>query len=182
MYSKKMKKLIEIPLLFFLTVSLCSCPYSSPYNLDETPYMPVQDNLLGNWSAFVTRPNSTRSEPLTVSLRKKTETEYDIVFSGYLEDMRPFVIITADSIKGTGFVSEIGDKQFLNIKVGPRIYLAEMRLKEGRLSLLPLAENFTSKMIFNSNALRGCVEFHYKNRVHPMLDPDFSLKDMTKFN
>lgn len=177
-----MKKLYSIPLLFFLSASLCSCPYSSPYNLDETPAIYVENDLLGNWSTFVKRPNGQRAEPITVTLEKRTDTEYDIIFSGYLEDLRPFVIITADSLKGTAFMSTVGPRQFLNIRIGPRNYIAELRLKDGRLSLLALAENFTAKMIFNSTALRNSVDFHYKTRVHPMLDEDFCLKDMIKFN
>jgi hypothetical protein len=115
-------------------------------------------------------------------LSKRTDTEYDITFRGYLEDLRPYAIITADSITGTAFMSTVGTRQFLNIKVHSRIYIAELRLKDNTLSLLPLAENFTGKMIFNSSALRTSIDFHYRTRVHPMLDTDFCLKNMVKFN
>ena len=79
-------------------------------------------------------------------------------------------------------MSTVGDRQFLNIKINARIYIAELRLKDDRLSLLPLVEHFTSKMIFSSSALRNSVDFHYKTRVHPMVDDDFCLKDMVKSN
>jgi len=177
-----MKKIFELILLFFLSVSLCSCPYSSAYNLDETPGIYVEEALLGNWSTFVKSPGGRRPEAVTVTLRKRTDTEYDIVFSGYLEDLKPFMRISSDSIAGTAFMSTVGERQFLNIRVNARNYIAEIRLKDGSLSLLPLAENFTSKMIFNSPALRNSVDFHYKTRVHPMLDDDFCLKDMVRFN
>jgi hypothetical protein len=176
-----MKKIIEIFLLFLLIVSLCACPYSSPYPLDETPGIYVEDTLLGNWGAFVNKPGK-KAEPVTVSFRKRNDTEYDIAFSGYLEDLKPYMRITADSIAGTAFMSTVGDRQFLNIRINSRTYIAELRFKDGNLSLLPLAENFTSKMIFNSTALRNSVDFHYKSRVRPMLDDDFCLKDMVKFN
>lgn len=177
-----MKKVSEILLLFFLSVSLCSCPYSSPYNLDEAANIYVEEGLLGNWTTFVKRPGGRRTEPVTLTLRKRSGTEYDIAFTGYLEDLRPFALITDDSIKGTAFMSTVDDRQFLNIRINARIYIAELRLKDDKLSLLPLAEHFTGKMIFNSTALRNSVDFHYKTRVHPMVDDDFCLKDMVKFN
>ena len=62
------------------------------------------------------------------------------------------------------------------------IYIAELKLKNNNLSLLPLAEHFTGKMIFSSEALRNSVDFHYKTRVHPILDDDFILRDMVKLN
>jgi hypothetical protein len=176
-----MKKLFEISVLFFLSVSLCSCPYSSAYNLDETPNIYVEEALLGKWSAFVKHSNS-REEPVIINFSKKTDTEYNISFTGYLEDLRPFNIISSDSINGTAFMSTIGDKQFLNININSRIYIAELKLKNDNLSLLPLAEHFTSKMIFNSQALRNSVDIHYKTRVHPVLDDDFCLRDMVKVN
>lgn len=180
-YSK-MKKGFEILLLFLLSVSLCSCPYSSAYNLDETPTIYVEDTLLGNWTTFVKRHGGRREEPITLTLSKRTDTEYNISFTGYLEDLRPFTRITADSISGTAFMSTVGDRQFLNISINARVYIAELKLKDGNLSLLPLAEHFTGKMILNSSALRNSVDFHYKSRVHPVFDDDFCLKGMIKFN
>ncbi len=177
-----MKKVIEIPLLFLLSVSLCSCPYSSAYYLDETPNIYVEDALLGNWLTFVKTPGGKREEAIYLSLSKRSETEYNINFSGYLEVIRPFIKKNTDSISGSAFMSTIGGKQFLNININARIYIAELKLKDDKLSLLPLAENFTGKMIFNSTALRNSVDFHYKSRVHPMLDDDFCLRGMVKYN
>ena len=177
-----MKKVFEISLLFFLSVSLCSCPYSSAYNLDESPGIYVEDTLLGNWTTFVKRPGGRKEEPVILTLSKRTDTEYNISFTGYLEDLRPFTHITADSIAGTAFMSTVANRQFLNISIDARVYIAELRLKDGNLSLLPLAEHFTGKMILNSPALRNSVEFHYKTRVHPVIDDDFCLRGMIKFN
>lgn len=177
-----MKKLFEIPVLFFLCTSLCSCPYSSPYNLDETPGIYVEDVLLGNWITYVKKLNSNREEAVYLQLNKKTDTEYDISFSGYLDELKPFNRITSDSLKGTAFMSTVGGRQFLNIKINSRIYIAEFIMKDEKISLLPLAEHFTAKMIFNSTELRKSVDFHYKTRVHPILDDEFCLRDMVKLN
>ena len=164
-----MKKVFEISLLFFLTTTLCSCPYSSPYNLDDEPGIYVEEVLLGNWSAFIKKPGSNRQESINLLLSKKNDTEYNIAFTGYLDDLRPYSLITNDSLTGTAFMSTVSGKQFLNIKINSRIYIAELILKNDKLSLLPLAEHFTGKMIFNSTALRNSVDFHYKTRVHPIL-------------
>ncbi len=177
-----MKKLFEISFLFFLSVSLCACPYSSAYNLDESPGIYVEDALLGKWMAIVKITNSGREEAVYLSLQKKTDTEYDISFSGNIYELRPYKHITSDSLAGTAFMSIVGDRQFFNIKINSRIYIAEFDLKDEKISLLPLAEHFTAKMIFSSQALRNSVDFHYKTRVHPILDDDFCLRDMIKIN
>ena len=175
-----MKKLLEISLLFFLSTSLCSCPYSSAYYLDETPTIYVEDALVGKWVAFIKKPNSNREEAVYLNLSKKTDTEYNISFSGNIDELRPYKYITSDSLAGTAFMSTVGDKQFFNININSRVYIAELDLKSDKLSLLPLAEHFTGKMIFNSTALRKSVEVHYLTRLHPILDDEFCLRDMIK--
>ncbi|HMK03515.1 MAG TPA: hypothetical protein VK489_04965 [Ferruginibacter sp.] len=177
-----MKTVFEISLLFILSTTLCSCPYSSAYYLDESPTIYVEDALLGKWATFIKKPGSSREEPVKLIFSKRTDTEYNITFTGYLEDLRPFGLISADSISGTAFMSTVGGYQFLNISINSRVYIAQLKLKEDKLSLLPLLEHFTSKMIRNSTALRNSVEVHYKTRVHPMLDDDFCLRDMVKVN
>jgi hypothetical protein len=177
-----MKKLFEISLLFFLSITLCACPYSSAYNLDETPGIYVEDALLGNWLAFIKKPGSSREEPVYLTLAKKTDTEYYIAFTGNLNELNPFKLTSSDSLTGTAFMSTIGGRQFFNIRVNSRIYIAELKLKDDKLSLLPLAEHFTAKMIRNSQSLRNSVDVHYKTRVNPVLDDDFCLRDMIKQN
>lgn len=177
-----MKKLYEISLLFSLCITLCSCPYSSAYYLDEKSSIYVEDALLGKWTTFIKRPNSTREEEVHLILSKRTDTEYYITFTGDLDALRPFNVLVADSLTGTAFMSTVDERQFFNIRINDRNYIAELKLKDDKLSLLPLAESFTAKMIFNSEALRKSVEVHYKTRVHPLLDDDFCLRNMTKLN
>jgi len=177
-----MKKLVEIFLLFFLSVSLCSCPYSSAYNLDESPNIYVEDALLGHWITFIKKPGGSREEGIYLNLGKRTDTEYDISFSGNLDELRAVKFTSSDSLTGTAFMSTVEGKQFFNIKINSRIYIAELIFKDDKLSLLPLAEHFTNKMIFNSRALRNSVDIHYKTRAKPILDDDFCLRDMIKQN
>ncbi len=177
-----MKKLFEISLLFLLSVTLCACPYSSAYNLDEAPTMYVEDVLIGNWLTFVKKPNSNREERVYLNLSKKTDTEYHISFTGNLSQLLPFYRTSSDTLTGIAFMSTVGGNQFLNIRINARTYIAQLILKNEKLSLLPLAEHFTAKMIFNSDALRKSVDFHYKTRIHPVIDDDFCLRDMVKLN
>ena len=180
-YSK-MKKARGILLLFILASTLCACPYSSPYNLDNEPTIYVENVLLGNWLGLIQKEGSLKQESVKVTLSKKTDTEYNISVTGYLEDLKPFRVVKADSINGTAFMSTVDDMQFLNINIQSRIYIAELKFKDDKLSMLPLAEHFTGKMIFNSEALRNSVSFHYKTRVHPILADEFCLRDMIKQN
>ena len=177
-----MKTFFTISLLFSLAVLLCACPYSSPYQLDDTSNIYVEDDLLGSWATFVKKPVSGKDEPVKLILSKKNETEYNIAFTGYLNELKPFKVVDKDSISGTAFMSTVAGKQFLNISIKGSIYIVELKLKDGSLSLLPLVEHFTGKMIKNNAELRACVELHYKTRVHALYDDDFCLKDMVKVN
>jgi hypothetical protein len=177
-----MKAILTISSLFFLSVLLCSCPYSSQYQLDENPGIYIEDDLLGSWATFVKKPFSGKEEPVKLILSKKTDTEYNIAFTGYLDELRPFKLVYKDSVSGTAFMSTVAGRQFLNISIKGMNYIAELKLKDGNLSLLPLVEHFTSKMIQNNSDLRNCVEFHYKTRVHALYDDDFCLKEMVKVN
>ena len=177
-----MKKLFEISLLFFLCLTLCACPYSSAYYLDETSGMNVQAALLGKWTTYMKKPGSSGEEEIYLSLSKKTDTEYHISITGNLNELRPYRVLISDSLTGTAFMSLVDNRQFLNININSRIYIAELKLKDDKLSLLPLAENFTGKMVRNTADLRKSVEVHYKTRVHPLLDDDFCLRNMVKLN
>lgn len=177
-----MKIIFTIPLFFSLSVLLCSCPYSSPYQLDETANIYVEDDLLGSWATFVKKPASGKEEPVKLILSKKTDTEYNIAFTGKLDELRPFKLLYKDTVSGTAFMSTVAGRQFLNISIKGTNYIAELKLKDDMLSLLPLVEHFTGKMIQNNTELRNSVAFHYKTRVHAMYDDDFCLKEMVKVN
>lgn len=170
-----------------LCILLCACPYSSVYTLDDEPGVYVEDVLLGKWATMVkkpgplfVKPGMEKYEPVKMILTKKTETEYNIVFIGYADELRRYKVFSADSVKGTAFTSIIDGRQFMNIRIGSQIYIAELNYKNDKLSLFPLVEHFTAKMITNNEALRNSVSYHYKTRVHPMVDEDFCLKDMVR--
>lgn len=176
-----MKAIITIPVFFILSVLLCACPYSSPYKLDENPNIYVEDALLGNWAVFVKKPGG-KEVPVKMMLAKKNETEYTIAFTGQLEELKPFRVVYKDTVTGTAFMSTVAGKQFFNIAIKGTNYIAELKLKDDKLSLLPIAEHFTSKLIQNNAELRNSLEFHCRTRVHPTYDEDFSLIEMIKVN
>ncbi|MBS1511182.1 MAG: hypothetical protein JST86_10090 [Bacteroidetes bacterium] len=175
-----MKTIINISLFFFITTLLCSCPYSSPYQLDETPDIYIEDAMLGSWSTTVKKPTSGKEELVTMTLSKRTDTEYNIAFTGNLGELKPFQLVVHDSVTGTAFMSTVVGKQFLNINIKGLNYIAELKYNGTTLSLLPLVEHFTAKLVQNNSELRHCVELHYKTRVNALYDDDFCLKDMVK--
>ena len=177
-----MKTVFTILAFFILSILLCGCPYSSPYAIDETPTIYVEDNLLGKWATFVKKPGFEKEEPVKVILSKKTDTEYTIAFTGYLDELKIFGVVKSDSVTGTAFMSTVGNYQFLNINIKNKIYIAQIVVKDETISILPLVEHFTAKMVQNSHGLRTAVDYHYKMRVRPMLDEEFCLKDMVKVN
>lgn len=177
-----MKKNLQILLFGTLCIILYACPYSSAYNIDEEPTIYVEDALIGDWLAYIQPQGTSRQESITMSLRKRSDTEYDISFAGYLDAIKQYNKITGDSLCGTAFMSTVDGMQFLNIKINSRVYIAQLVFKNDNLSLLPLAEHFTNKMIFNSQDLRNSVSFHYKTRVYPVLDDDFCLRNMVKID
>ena len=177
-----MKKTVEITLLFFLSVLLCACPYSSSCYLDEKSITYIDDALLGKWVTHIKNTRSLREEETYLTLTKRTDTEYYFAITGQLDQLRPYHVLVSDSLTGRAFTSTIDNRQFLNITLNDRVYIAELILKNEKLSLLPLAENFTAKMIFNGADLRKSIEVHYKTRVHPLVDSDFCLRNMIKIN
>ncbi len=171
---------------FIFAVATCvflyACPYSSTHMLDENPGIYVEDDLLGSWATFVKKPVSGRTEPVKMILSKKSDTEYNIAFTGNIDELKPFRVIDRDSVNGTAFMSTVGGKQFFNITIKDKIYIAEIIFKNNMLSVLPLSDHFTAKMIMNNTDLRNSIEFHYKTRVIPLYDEDFCLREMVKVN
>lgn len=181
-----MKQLSAFTLLLSLGTILTGCPYDSPYCIDPVPLLPIDESLLGKWTAFVEKPGDEthfREEPVTIIFEKRTEMEYEIAITGYIGELKRYNLITNDTIKGTAYLSEVSSRRFLNTTIHGKVYIAEIKKEKGQLfSLLPLAEVFTSKLIKNSSELRSAVGFHYKVRLKPGYDQQFSLKSLKRVN
>ncbi len=180
-----MKRTLHLFSLLILTVLLTACPYSSPYSLDEIPQQSIDESYLGKWATLVTKiidDRHSKTEPVKIIFTKKDEMEYNVAITGYIDEFVKYRIVTDDTIKGTAFLSTAADKQFLNIAIAGRTYLAEVKKDEGTFSIYPMSDYFTNKMIKSGMALRNALEFHYKTRLKPSYDDEFMLKDLKRVN
>ncbi len=180
-----MKQILSIISLLSLSVILCSCPYDSPYNLDPEPVQHIDESLLGKWATFVKKSGNapgSKEDPIKVIISKRTDVDYDIAITGYIDELKPYHLVSNDSIKGTGYLSEVAGKQFLNAYIHGKVYIAEIKKDKSTISILPLSEYFTSKLIKNSKELRKAVEFHYRVKLKPAHDEMFCLKNLQKVN
>lgn len=172
-------RLLLLPLM---ALALCGCPWRSPWQLDDAPQLPADETLLGKWAVFVHKPGSEKTEPVKVIITSRSDTEYDIAVTGYISELQRFRGFHADTIKGRGFLSAVGNRQVLNVHIDQDVYLCEASLDKGKLSLLPLSEHFTAKIIKSNTVLRQAVEFHFKTRLQPVYEADFCLRDMVRVN
>jgi hypothetical protein len=177
-----MKPILYLLLFATLAVMLCACPYSSAYKLDDEPMQPVDESLLGKWAAFIKKPGSNREEPVKIIFTKKTETVYNIAITGYIDELRPHIQFSADSIKGEAFLSAVENKALLNVLLKGGNYLCEIQHANGKISLLPLSESFTAKLVKSNAVLRAAVEFHYKSRMRAAYEEEFCLRNLVKVN
>jgi hypothetical protein len=158
---------------------LYACPYSSPYKLDREPSVPVDEVILGKWTAMIMNINEDL-QPIEMTLSKKNETEYEILFTGNLNDLKPYKMVTNDSLKGSAFISMVSNQPFLNIEIHGQTYITELNYKNDSLSLMPLTDGFTAKYILSDASLRTAVEVHLRTRVIPRFDEQFCLKNMVR--
>jgi hypothetical protein len=177
--------LLTATLIIPLCILLWGCPYQSPYAIDTEAQQPIDESLLGKWAAMVHRPSDDRhykEEPIKIILEKRTDMEYDIAITGYMEELRRTRLVSNDTIRGTAFLSVIDNRQFLNTFLYGKVYVAEVKQKDSTLDILMLAEQFTAKFVKNSTALRNAISVHYKTRSAPVYDDWFIAKNMQRVN
>jgi hypothetical protein len=180
-----MKKLFQAVALFSLCMILWGCPYESPYALDLEPQQPIDENLLGKWAAMVKRPSyegQTLEAPVKMIFETKSEMEYRVSITGYIHELKPFGVVESDTIRGSAYLSQLDNRRFLNLIVHGRVYIAELQQTQNTISLLALAEHFTSKFIRSCSDLRKTVSIHYRTRPVAVYDQWFLLKNMQKVN
>ena len=179
--SNTAKKIPSVFLLLSIALILCGCPFSSTYKLDSESSIPVDESLLGKWACMVEN-SSGNEQPVKMIIGRKNETEYNIDFTGDLKDLWRFRVVENDTIKGSAFMSMVNDRPFLNIEVRGQTYLVAVDQKDGKLSLLPLTDGFTSKYIKSNEVLRKAVEVHLHTWSFPHYDDQFCLKGMVRVN
>ncbi len=180
-----MKKILHLFLFTIMLITLWGCPYDSPYSIDTTAEENIDESLLGSWATFVSKPANDqehKEDSVKIIFSKNTDLEYNIAITGYLNELKPYKVVTNDTIKGTAFISTIAGKRFLNGFIKGKTYLAEIKKDNNNLSVLCLSEHFTVKYIKSSKELRKALEFHYKVANTPMYDDYFVLKNLQKVN
>mgnify|MGYP000547691055 CR=1 FL=1 len=55
-----MKQILQLLLLFTTSLLLWGCPYESPYGIDETAQENIDEDLLGSWATYVTKPSNLK--------------------------------------------------------------------------------------------------------------------------
>jgi hypothetical protein len=176
-----LKKFSYYLIAFTVSLSLYACPFSSVYKLDNESTIPVNDALLGNWITMV-QDDLGIQRPVRITLAKRTDLEYDLILTGKFNDLKAFNVVQKDSIKAIVFMSIVNNRQFLNIEIKGQTYIVELIFKNNLISLLPLADGFTSKYIKSGSQLRKALEFYLRTRVSPRYDEQFCLKEMVKLN
>jgi len=111
---------------------------------------------------------------------KKNDYEYDISFIGRINGLRNFNVIKNDTLRATAFFSEAASRRFLNIDIKGQNYIAEFIYKNDKITILPLCEHFTSKIIKTNSELKQALESHFKTRLYPLYDDDFSIREMSR--
>jgi hypothetical protein len=168
-------------LLIPLTLILYACPFSSPYKLDKEPAIPVDEILIGKWATMISDKKGNQ-QPVRMIISKKNDYEYNIDLTGNLADLKMYNIAKEDSIKAAAFISNVSDRQFLNIDIKGQNYIAAVVYYNDTLSLLPILDGFTAKYIKSDSELRSAVEVHIKTRVYPRFDEQFCLREMVRVN
>ncbi|MEN9570366.1 MAG: hypothetical protein RL172_1597 [Bacteroidota bacterium] len=177
-------KRLHLPLLLICVV-LYGCPYESYYSIDKEPLQPVDENLLGKWATMVNRPayeGDHREEAIKIILEKRSDMEYDISITGYLEELQRKKLIKGDTIKATGFISLVDGRQFMNTLLNGKVYIAEIKQQNNSIDILSLAEHFTNKFIKSSAELKTAISIHYKTKPTPVYDEWFIAKNLQRVN
>ncbi len=133
-----MKSALSLSTLIILAIFLTACPYSSPYALDTEPQQPIDETLIGKWATMVTKiidDKHSKTEPVKIIFDKKDDMQYDVSIIGYVEEFRRYKIVTNDTIRGSAFLSTAVNKDFLNMNIAGRTYIAE--IKKGKHIVSP---------------------------------------------
>lgn len=164
---------------------LYGCPYTAPYAIDPQPMMEINQALVGKWATFVTKvvnDKISREEPVKIIFSARSDREYDIAITGYLQELQPYRVIDQDTIHGTGYLSMIQHRVFLNALIKSRYYIAEVQESGGKFSLFPLRDGFTAKHVKSSADVRTAIGYHFATRVTPAFAEEFILRNLQRVN
>ena len=180
-YRKLSNSFIGLLTAITALATLTGCPYSSVYHLDEQPQYQVDEACLGKWATMVT-DETGRKSPVKTILSKKNDYEYEVIFTGYLGELNQCGIAINDTIRSTAYISIIDSRRFLMIRVKEENYIAEFIYDDDKISILPLCEHFTNRIVKSNRSLQKAIEMHFKTRLYPLYDEPFCLRNMVRVN
>jgi hypothetical protein len=171
--------------LFLFFPMLYGCPFRSPYAIDPQPMMAINPSLVGKWATLVTRVVNDKefyTEPVKIIFTQRNEKEYDVFITGYINELKPFHVVDADTIRGTAYLSMIRQRVFLNAFIKSRFYMAELQEDRGQFSILPLQDGFTAKHCKSAADVRTAIGYHFATRVKPHYAEAFCLRRLQRVN
>lgn len=182
--------------LFVCSIFLMGCPYYSTYTIDTNPQNQVNNQYLGKWQgALIDEQGEKKNVKLDIS--KIDDYYYEFLFHGQFFTKKKktkscFIKRLfnkskkneplEDTICCSAFVSYVSNREIMNINLKGVNYYAEVLFENDLLTLLPISENFSSKVILSDMELREALEFHYKSRLFPYYDEPFCLRSMKKIS
>lgn len=178
-YRKLTLTIASIITGFFLLTALCGCPYKSVYQIDNEPQVQTDEAFSGNWETIMIEENG-RQRIVRMNLSRKNDFEYNIYFCGFFGRVNKKNIPQADTIRGAAFMSLVGNRQFLNVNIDTRIYIAEFIYENDQITLLPLSDYFTSFVVKSNQELRERITYHFRTRLYPLYDESFALRKMKR--
>ena len=180
--SKLARLTIILLSAFILVMVFCGCPYSTGFKVDNEPQYQVEEAYLGNWATLTGNENAELRKAVRMNVTKKSDFEYNLIFTGYFGELNRRNIAYNDTIKASAFISDVEGRKFLTANINGENYIAEFRYESNNISILPLAEHFTTKVIKSNDELRRSLMLHFKTRLYPLYDEPFCLRNMIRVN
>jgi hypothetical protein len=177
-----------------MVIGLQACPYSSKYFLDTNPQNQVNENYFGKWQGEWINPSGLK-KPMQLDISRIDDYHYELIFHGNFfttpkqkkclfsflkKKKKKTVLPVEDTIRCSAYASYINERELLNISIQGTQYFAELIFKDDRLTILPIDEGFSSKVILSDDELREAMEFHYYSHLNPSYDESMCLREMTR--
>lgn len=179
---------------FVFIMGLQACPYSSKCFIDTNPQNQVNETYLGKWQGEWVNPKGIK-KPVQLDIARIDDYHYELIFHGHFfttpkqkkclfsflkKKKRKTVQPVEDTIRCSAYASYVNERELLNISIQGAQYFAELVFKDDRLTLLPIDEGFSSKVILSDDELREAMEFHYNSHLHPSYDETMCLREMAR--
>lgn len=177
----KIRTILSLFCLGVCAILLTGCPFGSVFSLDDNPSVPINEDYLGKWAVLV-NTDTHFGEPVKLILTKKSDSEYNVAFTGDVKELLRYRISLNDTLKGTGYLSMVDHWEFLNFEIRGEVFIIQVLYDRNKLTLLPMAESFTNKHIGSRAQLREALKFHMKTRLKPRYADDFCLRNMVRVN